>query len=184
MFIVLDLETTGLSANEDSIIEVACIKIDRNTFQEVERLSTFVHPEKEIPGLISQITNIFDKDVESAPKFEDIRDDIEDFIEGYPLIGHNIPFDIRFLQSHGVDVSKNPPIDTFFLANFLCYKEKSLNLGYLCEVFDIELLSAHRAIDDTLATGMLFQKLIEKLQKLPKSQRDILWYYFSDCRDV
>lgn len=184
MFIVLDLETTGLSAKDDTIIECAFVKIDRNTFEEIDRFSSFVNPWVEIPGLISQITNIFESDIEGAPKFWDIQDDIQDFIEWLPLIGHNIPFDIRFLEAHGIDTSKNPYIDTFFLANFLCFEEKSLNLWYLCDVFGIQLENAHRAIDDTLATVKVFQCLIWKLQKLPKDMWVLAYEYFSVCRDV
>ena len=98
MFIVLDLETTGLSARDDSIIECAFIKIDRESFQEIDRFTSFVNPGRDIPGLISQITNIFSEDLIDAPKFSDIQDDVQDFIEGLPLIGHNIPFDVRFLD--------------------------------------------------------------------------------------
>lgn len=184
MFIVLDLETTGLSAKDDSIIEFAFVKIDRETFKEVDRLTSFVYPEKDIPAFISQITNIFDDDVANSPKFSEVEDEIQDFIEGLPLIGHNIPFDVRFLESHGIDTSKNPYIDTFFLANFLCFNEKSLNLWYLCEVFSIELENAHRAIDDTLATVQVFQKLIWKLQNLWEDNLRIVWEYFSICQDV
>lgn len=184
MFIVLDLETTGLSARDDSIIEYALIKIERETFREVDRLSGFVNPGRDIPWLISQITNIFEDDVSNAPKFSEVSDDIQDFIEGFPLIGHNVSFDVRFLESHGIDTSKNPYIDTFFLANFLCFEEKSLNLWYLCDVLNIKLENAHRAIDDTLATVKVFQKLIGKLQKLPKDMLKISYEYFSICQDV
>jgi DNA polymerase-3 subunit alpha (Gram-positive type) len=184
MFIVLDLETTGLSARDDSIIECAFVKIDRETFKEVDRFSSFVNPGRDIPGLITQITNIFERDVSSAPKFSELQDDIQDFIQGFPLIGHNIPFDVRFLESHGIDTSKNPYIDTFFLANFLCFEEKSLNLGYLCDIFNIKLENAHRAIDDTLATIKVFEKLIKKLQKLPKDMSLLAYEYFSICQDV
>lgn len=184
MFVILDLETTGLSSNEDAIIECAFVKIERENFQEVDRYTTFVNPERDIPELISQITNIFDSDVARAPKFWDIRGDIEDFIQGLPLIGHNISFDISFLQSHGIDCSKNLCIDTFTLANFLCYDIKSLNLWYLCEHFSIELESAHRAIDDTIATKSLFQKLIEALQISEQKSPILIWYYFDICEDV
>lgn len=184
MFIVLDLETTGLSAREDSIIEFAFIKFDRQTFQEIDRFTSFVNPNREVPPLISQITNIFNEDLEGAPDFAHVQDDIQDFIEGLPLIGHNIPFDIRFLESHGIDTSKNPYIDTFFLANFLCFEEKSLNLWYLCETFGIQLKNAHRAIDDTLATLQVFKKLIHILQDLGDRETKIVWDYFTLCQDI
>ena len=184
MFIVLDLETTWLSAAEDAIIECAFVKIDRKTFKEIDRYATFVNPGREIPELISGITNIFEKDIVDAPSFSDIRDEIQDFIEGYPLIWHNIPFDVRFLESHGIDTSKNPLIDTFFLANFLCYELKSLNLWYICESLGINLKNAHRAIDDTLATVKVFEVLIQKMQKLPKQQEEVLRFFLSWCQDV
>lgn len=118
MFVVLDLETTGLSSQEDTIIEIALVKIDRNTFEEVDRFSSFVQPGRDIPQIISQITNIFNEDVENAPTFSRLQQQVQDFIEDFPLIGHNIPFDIRFLESHGIDVSSNPSIDTFFSPTF------------------------------------------------------------------
>lgn len=63
MFVVLDLETTGLSVKDDAIIELALVKIDRHTFQEIDRFTTLVFPGKEISDLISQITGIQNKDV-------------------------------------------------------------------------------------------------------------------------
>lgn len=184
MFIVLDLETTWLSPRDDTIIELAFVKIRREDFSIVDRFHCFVNPEREIPVLISQITNIFQSDVENAKKFHEIRDDVQDFIEWFPLIGHNISFDIRFLESHWIDTSKNPYIDTFFLANILCFKEKSLNLWYLCEVFWIEHQSAHRAIDDTIATAQLFWVLVLLLQKIYKSHPQLIWYYLTACQDT
>jgi len=184
MFVVLDLETTGLSARDDAIIEIALIKIERESFQEVDRFHCFVNPWRAIPQLISQITNIFDTDVQDAKRFDQIADNVQDFIEWLPLIGHNIPFDVRFLESHGIDTSKNPYIDTFFLANILCSEEKSLNLWYLCEVFSINLESAHRAIDDTIATAKLFKALIWKLQSEFLNNTQIFWYYFTACQDI
>jgi DNA polymerase-3 subunit alpha (Gram-positive type) len=70
-----------LSAKDDAIIELALIKIDRENFSEVDRFHCFVNPERDIPVLISQITNIFDDDVKNAKKFHQISDDVQDFIE-------------------------------------------------------------------------------------------------------
>lgn len=69
MFIVLDLETTGLSAKDDAIIEIACVKIERRSFKEVARFTSFIHPEREIPDFIQTLTHISAKDIEKAPVF-------------------------------------------------------------------------------------------------------------------
>ena len=184
MFVVLDLETTGLLPREDAIIELAFVKISRDTFQEIDRISTFINPQRPIPQLISQITNIYDEDIEEAPIFSKISDEIQDFIEWFPLIWHNVQFDIRFLEANGIDTSKNPIIDTFFFANFLCHSEKSLNLWYLCDVLGISLKNAHRAIDDTLATLQVFQKLMIRLQTLAEPQQKMVYHYFTKTQDV
>lgn len=86
MIVALDLETTGLDSKKDTIIEVALIKIDTKTFQVLDTYNTFVNPEIQIPEIISEITSITQKDVEDAPMFSDIRDTIQDFIGGLPIL--------------------------------------------------------------------------------------------------
>jgi DNA polymerase-3 subunit alpha (Gram-positive type) len=68
MIIGFDLETTGLDKKHDKIIEIGLVKFDEKTFEIVDTFSTFVNPEVPIPELISNITNIHDSDVETAPK--------------------------------------------------------------------------------------------------------------------
>jgi len=63
MIVCFDLETTGLDKYNDKIIEVAMIKFDENTFEVIDSYSSFVDPERDIPEIISNITNIFDQDV-------------------------------------------------------------------------------------------------------------------------
>lgn len=183
MFVVIDLETTWLSSREDEIIEIACIKIERETFKELDRYHCFVKPDKPIPSLISQITNIFDRDVEDSKSFEEIAGEVEDFIDGLPIVGHNISFDVGFLRENNIDVTNIPTIDTFFLANFLCFEEKSLNLWYLCESFGIKLENAHRAIDDTIATVKVFQHLIGLLKSTSETEKSCAHYVFSKTQD-
>lgn len=184
MFVVLDLETTGLSPKNDSIIEIACVKIDPISWEEIDRLHSYVNTSQEIPKLISQITGIFSEDIEGAPNFWDLRDDVEDFLRDMVLIGHNIPFDISFLESHGIELHANPRIDTFFLANFLVRWQGSLNLWYLCNYFSIPLIDAHRAIDDTLATAKLFMRLVEELKNTEETQKQIISYFLHTSQDI
>ncbi len=179
MIVVLDLETTWLNSRKDKIIEVALVKIDENTFEILEKYSTFVNPKIPIPEIISNITNITDKDVENSPTISEVKSEIREFIWDSTILWHNIPFDREFLISSWIDVSNNISLDTFLLANFLAIESKSLNLEYLCSFFNIKLIWAHRALNDTIATAKLFEKLIKKLQKQSKEKKEILKYILS-----
>ena len=179
MIVVLDLETTGLDKNKDKIIEIALIKIDSKTFKEIDRYETLINPKIEIPELISNITNIFNNDVENSPFFSDISEKIEDFIWDFPVLWHNISFDLGFLENYGIDLSNNIVLDTFLVSNFLFYKEKSLSLESLCVSFWIKFTWAHRAINDVIATYKLFEYIIKKLKKVNKKKLDYFLYIAS-----
>lgn len=183
MIIGFDLETTGLDKNTDKIIEIALVKFDEKTFEIIDTYSTFINPEIPIPELISNLTNIYDHDVLTAPTINDVRQEVLDFIGNTPLLWHNVFFDRDFFIKNNIHIQHNNLIDTFFLANFLCLYEKSLNLEMLCKSFWIWFSWAHRAINDVHATIKLFQKLLEKFQKLDKNKQNLLQYLFSLSED-
>ena len=176
MIVALDLETTGLDRKNDAIIEVALIKIDKKTFKVLDTYNTFINPWIEIPDLVSNITNISQDDVDDAPIFSYVSQEIRDFIWDYPILWHNTNFDRDFLINHGISIEKNLVLDTFFLANFLLYNSKSLNLGFICNQLWIKIKWEHRAIYDTEATIEVYKKLIGMLKKLPKQKKEIFRY--------
>ena len=186
MIVCIDLETTWLDKYNDSIIEVAMIKFDEKTFKVIDEFSTLINPEKEIPELISNITNIQNSDVIWAPLFDDLKKDIIKFIGDSPVLWHNISFDVDFLTREWVKLNNNIKLDTFFLANFLCFNELSLNLEVLCNSFWISFSWAHRALNDVKATIKLFEQLILKFNKLSKEKKHLLFHIFnrSEDRDI
>lgn len=184
MIITLDLETTWLDKDTDKIIDIALIKFESKTFKELERYETLVNPGIEIPELISNITNIFNEDVKKSPKFYEISDKIEDFIWDLPILGHNVWFDIWFLNSYWINLSNNIVLDTFYLANFLSYSEKSLSLESLCLSYWIKLEWAHRAINDTVATYKLFKFFIKKIKNLSNEKLDFFLYIISKTNNL
>ena len=184
MIVVLDLETTWLSANKDKIIEVALIKFDEKTFEIIEEYSTLINPEIHIPELNSSITNIYDQDVSQSPIWSDVREKVSEFIWDYPVLWHNVYFDIGFLQEKWISLDDNIVLDTFLMANFLVIGEKSLSLEYLCKYFKIKLSWAHRALNDTKATLYLYEKLIERLQNIPLNNQKILYYLLNNSSDT
>src|SRR5215468_3120852 len=85
IFIALDVETTGLEAGVDEIIEVAAVK-----FRGDEVLETFQHmvrPRQPLPLKITRLTGITAADLANAPRFSEIAPDMVRFVKSYPLVG-------------------------------------------------------------------------------------------------
>lgn len=183
MIICFDLETTGLDKYNDRIIEVALVKFDERTFQIIDTFTSLVNPWIPIPDVISNITNIYDNDLIWAPKFEDLKKDIVEFIWDLPLLGHNVFFDFDFFINNWIPIHNNITLDTFFLANILCFSQSSLNLEMLCLSFWIWFDWAHRALNDALATIKLFEKLIEKFDNLGNEKKHLLYFIFNKSED-
>lgn len=183
MLICFDLETTWLDKKYDKIIEVAMVKFDEKTFEILDTYSTFVNPWIQIPELISNITNIYDSDVENAPKFEDIQSEIIEFIGDTPVLWHNVNFDRDFFVNNGIPIENQVCVDTFFLANILCYNVASLNLEVLCKHFEVPFSGAHRALNDVHATIKLYQKLIEEFHSLDETKKKLIAYIFQNTED-
>lgn len=183
MIVALDLETTWLELENDAIIEVALVKFDEKTWEVLDTFSSFVNPLFPIPDISKSITWITDEDVEKAPCIEDLIDKIEDFIWDSPILWHNVKFDYDFLTYAWCKIEKNIVLDTFNLANFLMFEEKTLSLEVISKKLWITQSNAHRALDDTLATKDLFINLISQIKKLPNYKKDIIGYFFWNYRD-
>lgn len=183
MIICFDLETTWLDKYSDEIMEIAMIKFDEKNFKIIDKFSTLVNPWIEIPEIISNITNIFNSDIISAPYLNDIKKEIIDFIWDSTLLWHNVFFDRDFFIEKWIDIKNNIVVDTFFLANFLNFTEASLNLELLCKHYKIPFKWAHRAFNDAIATINLFEKLISKFNKLSKTKKELLYFIFWNSND-
>lgn len=163
MFIALDLETTGFNPNEDKIIEFGAVKFDMSGNKET--LKFFVNPGFTIPQLITHITNISDNDLKNAAPFDQKTEEIKNFIQDLPIIGHNIQFDINFLESNNIQIS-NPTYDTQQLASIIMPNIASYSLEILSQKLKLTHREKHRALDDAIATMELFMKLLKELENL------------------
>ncbi|MEL4153190.1 3'-5' exonuclease [Corynebacterium bovis] len=103
----MDVETTGLDPATDRIIECAVLVVDRG---EVRRThSALVNPGRPLPDVITDITGMVDADLADAPRVDAALPRILDLIGDLPLLGHNVAFDIAFLEAEahraGVDLA-------------------------------------------------------------------------------
>lgn len=164
-YVVFDVETTGLSAVYDTIIELAGVKIKGGEI--IDRFESFANPNQSISQTISDLTGITDDMVKDAPQVDVVLKDFYEWTKGTTLVAHNASFDIGFLNQGYQRISYPkvtiPVIDTLELARYLFPQLGNHRLNTLCKHLDIELTQHHRAIYDAEATGYLFWKMLQNL---------------------
>lgn len=161
--VALDIETTGLDPKNGEIIELAAVKFKGDKI--IKKYQSLVNPDVEIPRIVSAITGINDDDVKKSPRINELINEFNNFVGEYPIIGHNINFDINFLNNKGFHF-KNAKYDTWKLAALLVPNLSSHSLESLAEFFKIKHIESHRALDDVLASIELFNILVRKIYEL------------------
>lgn len=159
LYAVVDVETTGLSSS-DKIIEIAIVITDGSHI--IEDYTTLVNPEMTIPQHIIDLTGIQQSDVDSAPTFSEICDEVFEMINGKTFVAHNAAFDLRMVKSAlarcGITLDVES-ICTMQLAKTVFPSLRSYKLGIIASYLDINIGDAHRALHDTIATAELFHIL-------------------------
>ncbi len=167
-FVVVDIETTGLSfLTGDKITEIGAVRIEDGKI--IDKFQTLINPEREISEEITRITGIDDEMVKDAPVFKDVIADFYKYCDGYTFVAHNIEFDykfIKFLASKENYIFKNPGIDTYALSKSVLPALKNHKLNTVCDYYGIEFLH-HRALSDAHATAKMLIKLAETQKSLP-----------------
>lgn len=168
-FVVLDLETTGGSPQTCAITEVGAVKyragVCLGTFQ------TLVNPGLPIPPMITVLTGITESMVYPAPPIAEVLPPLLEFIGGAVIVGHNIRFDISFLDAalteHGYPRLAHTRVDTLGLARRLFRDEvPNLKLATLARYVRANVQPTHRALDDARATAELLHALLERAGSL------------------
>lgn len=169
-FSVIDVETTGLSAKKNRVIEIGLVKV-RN-YKIVERYETLINPGCYIPGFISQLTGITDDDVANAPFFSDVVEDLKHFIGETIISGHNLSFDSSFIKyeffRNGEEPLYNEQVCTLKLARRMFPDLKSKSLTSVTKHLKLRNKSAHRALGDAEVTARILIKIIKQLKKESK----------------
>lgn len=167
--IALDIETTDISPWRGEIIEIAAIKYRQG--QVVDIWHSLIKPSKKIPPIVRSITGLNDEDVADAPKLEAVRREIINFIDDFPLVGHNVGFDVAFLRQAGIELKNNPVYDTWKLATIVYQGARSYSLEALTARLNLEHHEKHRAEHDAIAGMKLFLHLVDKLRAIAPAVR-------------
>ncbi len=162
-YISLDLETTGLDADADAIIELAAVRFNGNGV--MDTFESLVNPRCPLPYRVERLCGICQTDIDSAPSFDEVAVRLRDFVGDSPIIGHNIQFDLDFLERRHF-VLPNRTYDTYELATLLLHQQRDYSLATLTESLDLALPS-HRALQDAIAAKDLFLHLLDAARRLP-----------------
>lgn len=176
----VDVETTGSRINHDRIIEIGIVRVEKGKVK--KKYKTLINPQSYISPFIEDITGIRAKDLEDAPLFENVAQDIWDVLNDSIFVAHNVRFDYSFIKNEyrrlGIPISLKQ-FCSVRLSRLLYPHEHHHNLDSIIERFNITCANRHRAFDDANAVWSFFKKIhtifpsslidehIEKLMKKP-----------------
>ncbi|MCB0278569.1 MAG: hypothetical protein KDD94_03655, partial [Calditrichaeota bacterium] len=183
-YLVLDIKTTGLSAETDKIIEISILKYQQSEL--VDKFKTRINPRIKISHEIAELTGITDEDLHDAPLIEEQLPLVYEFMSDTPVIGHNVDFHIGFLEYNirliqdnlfgwqedesDYIYTQNELIDTLWLSRILYPYFSSYSLDDICEQLAITAESNTERINQLfcILTEEIAYRGIKPLQYLVK----------------
>ncbi len=170
---IVDVETTGMSPFHDRVIEVAIIRISKNKI--VDKFTTLLNPQTHVSPYISMFTGITNQDLVDAPLFEDVKDKIQELLEGAVFVAHNVRFDYSFMKSElkrSGSYFKAKTFCTVKLSRRLFPDYRSHSLESVISRFNFKFKNRHRAYDD----AYVLWQFINKVKKtIPKEKLLKIW---------
>ena len=163
--VLFDTETTGLDPlTGDRVIEVAGIELDGDlpTGRSFHRL---INPERDVPEDAVRVHAITSDHLRDAPRFEEIADELLEFLGDGPLIAHNATFDFAFLDAEFARLGRDPldrarMVDTLAIARAR-FPGLPNSLDALCRRFGIDLSerTTHNALLDCRLLAEVYVEL-------------------------
>ncbi len=166
-FVAFDLETTGLSSKNDKIIEIGAVLIQNG--QEIDRFQTFVDPGMRLQKETIELTGITDDMLRGAPKLNEVFPKFLEFAGDHVLVAHNADFDTAFIRAaceklgYSYDFTS---ADTLVLSQNLMPHLNRFKLDVVANALSLPEFNHHRAADDAVTCGLVFAKLLEKLEEI------------------
>lgn len=162
-FIAFDLETTGMHAEQDRIVEIGAVRFRDGA--PAETFATLINPGIPIPLGASRVNGITDDMVLNAPPIKQRLAEFADFCGTRTLVAHNAPFDFKFLAAallrHRIKAPHGTILDSCELARRILPGVLNYKLGTLIAHLQLPTGQFHRAEDDARCCGLLFNRLVE-----------------------
>ncbi len=167
VYTVFDTETTGLEpANGDEIIQIGALRVLNSRLLQQEHFDQLVDPRCALKPASIAIHGITDSMVLGQPTIDQVLPAFHDFCLDTVLVGHNVAFDMRFLEikesSLGIRFDQ-PVLDTLLLSSVAHPNQQSHSLEAIMQRLGIEVDQRHNALADATATAKVFLKLLPAL---------------------
>jgi DNA polymerase-3 subunit epsilon len=160
-FTVFDTETTGLSPSDDEIISIGAVRIVNGRLLRQESFDRLVDPGRPVDPAATRIHGISAQMLEGQPTIEEVLPLFARFAEGTVLVGHNVAFDLRFLELKeartGVRLTQ-PVLDTLLLSAVVSPGEDDHSLEAMAARLGASVVGRHTALGDAILTGEIFLK--------------------------
>lgn len=164
-YVVFDVETTGLSAIYNDLIQVAASKMYKGNI--IAEFDEFINPGHPLSAFTTELTGITDDHVKNAKPLIQVLKEFQEFCKDTVLVAHNATFDVGFMNAnyerHGLPKITQPVIDTLEFARNLYPEYKRHGLGPLTKRFGVALEHHHMANYDAEATGRLLFIFIKEV---------------------
>lgn len=171
-FVVLDVETTGLRPDRgDRVVALAGIKVRGGAVRRAEVFDTLINPGRPIPARSAAIHGISDKQVGGAPRIDAVLPDFSAFAEGAVLVGHELWFDLAFLEPEARRLGLPPlagyqgVVDTRVVSRLVHASFADHTLEAVTGRLGIAVEGRHSALGDARATAEVLVRLIELLKE-------------------
>ena len=158
----LDIETSGFDPLKNEILEVGLVffELGKSGIKITDQYTKVFKPKGPVSSTILGLTGIAQKELDEASAFSEYAKELQDKVQGAVIVGHNVIFDIKFLESAGIEFS-GEVIDTLDLVQFILPTHHSYNLENLMHVFGVSHKNAHRALADAKATTIVLDHLLQ-----------------------
>ncbi len=162
-YVVVDIETTGLSPTFNKIIEIAAIKVSNGKI--VDKFQKLVNPDEKINYYITNLTGITNDMVKNKDKINVVINEFKDFLGNSTIVGHNVNFDINFLYDNLYNTNKeyltNNYVDTMYVSKKVIPGLTSYKLESITSYLNVDYTGAHRALNDCMFTYKCYEKMKE-----------------------
>jgi ATP-dependent DNA helicase DinG len=170
----LDIETSGFDPLKNEVLEIGFVFFEaaKAGFKITDEYTRVFKPNGKVEANILGLTGISQDELDSAEPFSEHKSDLQKKLRDAVIVGHNIAFDIKFLESTGLKFSGNV-IDTLDLVQWILPTHHSYNLENLMHTFGISHKEAHRALADSKATLKLLEKLLQVYSGFPNQTKPV-----------